>query len=189
MHSGKTNSAPPKYSPRQFVSPYSKRPTTGIISFTNEASHLKLLKKYPNRRIYDTSSSSYITVSDIKQMVLNYEAFQVIDSKTGNDLTRTTLLQIITDLENEGNESLLTNKVLMELIRFYGDSMSGVMGKYVEQALCTILGQQDKVREKLKNTLDPTAAIPLFTEATKQYTDFWGNLFTPNSKKDPKNNE
>ena len=118
-------------------------------------------------------------------MVLNYEAFQVVDSKTGADLTRTTLLQIITDLENEGNESLLTNKVLMELIRFYGDSMSGVMGKYVEQSLCAILGQRDKVREKLKSTLDPSAAIPLLTEATKQYTDFWGSLLKPGNKKPP----
>lgn len=151
---------------------------------------MKILKKYPNRRIYDTSSSSYITIHDIKKMVLGYETFKVIDSKTGDDLTRATLLQIITELENEGRESLLTNKVLMELIRFYGDNMSGVLGKYIEQALCTIIGQQDKIREKLKNTLDPTAAIPLLTEATKQYTSFWSGLLKPGKdEKSPEEKE
>ena len=148
---------------------------------------MKLLKKYPNRRIYDTSSSSYTTIHEIKEMVLNYEAFQVVDSKTGADITRSILLQIITELEQEGQESLLTNKVLTEIIRFYGNSMSGVLGPHIEQALCGLLNQQDKVREVLKNTMNKSNPLPLFAEMGKQYTSFWSEVLTPSArkKKDP----
>ncbi len=147
---------------------------------------MKLLKKYPNRRIYDTSSSSYTTIQGIKEMVLNYEAFQVVDSKTGADLTRSILLQIITELEQEGQESLLTNKVLTEIIRFYGNSMSGALRPHIEQALCGLLNQQDKIREVLKKTMNQSGPLPLFAELGKQYTSFWNEILTPaeRNKKD-----
>ena len=96
---------------------------------------MRLLKKYPNRRIYDTEDSRFITLSDVREMVLRHEDFQVLDSKTGNDLTRTTLLQIIADLESEGHASVLTNKILEDLIRFYGDAMGGVLGTLIERSI------------------------------------------------------
>ena len=150
-------------------------------SFKEATATVKLLKKYPNRRIYDTSTSSYITIADIRQMVLNYERFQVIDSKTGADLTRATLLQIITELESEGRESLLTDKVLEELIRFYGDNMSSLLGKYVEQAICGLINQQNKIREQVKQTIDKSTPLPLLSEMTKQYANFWKDLFSSQS--------
>jgi len=142
---------------------------------------LKLLKKYPNRRIYDTTASRFITNNDVRQMVLNYEAFQVVDSKTGDDLTRATLLQIITEQEDQGRGSLLTNRVLEELIRFYGDHMSEQLGGYLETALCTLLEQHRKVRGQMKQMLS-LSPVPLVTEITKQYTRFWKGILSPTKK-------
>ena len=103
---------------------------------------MRLLKKYPNRRIYDTEESRFITLSDVREMVLRHEDFQVIDSKSGADLTRTTLLQIIADLESEGHASVLTNKILEDLIRFYGDAMGGVLGTLIERSIAAAPAQE-----------------------------------------------
>jgi polyhydroxyalkanoate synthesis repressor PhaR len=81
---------------------------------------LRILKKYPNRRIYDTHTSKFVTLADIQQLVVEREPFKVVHSKTENDLTRSVLIQIITEMESEGHEYLLTNRVLEELFRFYG---------------------------------------------------------------------
>ncbi len=145
---------------------------------------MKLLKKYPNRRIYDTSVSRFITNSDVRQMVLDYQAFQVLDSKTGEDLTRATLLQIITEQEEQGRSSLLTNRVLEELIRFYGDHMSAELGGYLETAICTLLEQQSKLRGQMKQMFE-LSPVPLVTEMTKQYTRFWKSILTPTNRRKP----
>lgn len=112
---------------------------------------MRTLKKYPNRRIYDTSKSAYITLADVRQMVIDRQAFKVIDSRTGDDLTRAVLLQVIAEMEAEGHESLLTNRVLEELIRFYGDRMVGVLGPFLERQVVGFLSQQDRLREHLRN--------------------------------------
>ncbi len=93
---------------------------------------LRLIKKYPNRRLYDTKTSSYITLADVKQMVLKQEEFQVVDAKSGDDLTRQILLQIILD-EESGGVPMFSSNVLSQLIRFYGNAMQGVMGTYLEK--------------------------------------------------------
>jgi polyhydroxyalkanoate synthesis repressor PhaR len=114
---------------------------------------LRLLKKYPNRRIYDTQASRFITLADVRQIVISREPFQVIHSKTGKDLTRNTLLQIISEMEEEGHESLLTNRILEELIRFYGDSMVQLMAPYLEQQILRYLSAQDQLRNKFTRAL------------------------------------
>ncbi len=94
----------------------------------------RVIKKYPNRRLYDTDASSYITLADIKQMVMNSEPCMVVDAKTGEDLTRSILLQII--LEEEANGSpMFTAPVLANIIRFYGHAMQGFMGGYLEKSM------------------------------------------------------
>jgi polyhydroxyalkanoate synthesis repressor PhaR len=93
---------------------------------------LRLIKKYPNRRLYDTKTSSYITLADVKQMVLKQEEFQVIDAKSGDDLTRAILLQIILD-EESGGMPLFSSDLLSQLIRSYGNAMQGMMGTYLER--------------------------------------------------------
>src|SRR6186997_2132438 len=86
--------------------------------------HLRLIKKYPNRRLYDTKTSSYITLADVKQMVLKQEEFQVVDAKSGEDLTRQILLQIILE-EESGGVPMFSSTLLSQLIRSYGNAMQG----------------------------------------------------------------
>ena len=88
---------------------------------------VRTLKKYPNRRLYDTQASTYITLTDVKRMVLAQEVFEVRDAKTGEDLTRSILLQIILE-EESGGVPMFSSQALAQIIRFYGHAMQGVMG-------------------------------------------------------------
>ena len=110
---------------------------------------MRVLKKYPNRRIYDTETSKFVALADIRQMIVDRESIQVLHSKTGKDLTRSVLMQVITEMEQEGHASLLTNRVLEELIRFYGDKIVAMMGPYLEQQILQSLASQDQIREHL----------------------------------------
>ena len=96
------------------------------------AESLRLIKKYPNRRLYDTQTSSYITLADVKELVLKHEEFQVIDAKTGEDLTRQILLQIILE-EESGGMPMFSSDLLSQMIRSYGSAMQGFMGTYLEK--------------------------------------------------------
>jgi polyhydroxyalkanoate synthesis repressor PhaR len=97
-------------------------------------SRLRLIKKYPNRRLYDTKTSSYITLADVKQMVLKEEEFRVIDAKSGDELTRPILLQIILE-EESGGVPMFSSDLLSQMIRSYGSAMQGFMGSYLEKNL------------------------------------------------------
>ncbi|CAM8663620.1 PHA_reg_PhaR, polyhydroxyalkanoate synthesis repressor PhaR [Comamonadaceae bacterium] len=101
----------------------------------------RVIKKYPNRRLYDTDTSTYITMAEIKQLVMDSETFAVVDAKTGDDLTRSILLQII--LEEEANGSpMFTTPVLSNIIRFYGHAMQGMMGGYLEKNMQALMEMQ-----------------------------------------------
>ncbi|MEY3123756.1 MAG: polyhydroxyalkanoate synthesis repressor PhaR [Pseudomonadota bacterium] len=102
---------------------------------------IRVIKKYPNRRLYDTDTSSYITITEIKRLVMDSEPFMVRDAKTGEDLTRSILLQII--LEEEANGSpMFTTPVLSNIIRFYGHAMQGMMGGYLEKNIQALMDLQ-----------------------------------------------
>jgi polyhydroxyalkanoate synthesis repressor PhaR len=102
---------------------------------------VRVIKKYPNRRLYDTDTSSYITLAEVKQLVMDSEPFAVLDVKTGEDLTRSILLQII--LEEEANGSpMFTTPVLANIIRFYGHTMQGMMGGYLEKNIQALMDMQ-----------------------------------------------
>jgi polyhydroxyalkanoate synthesis repressor PhaR len=103
----------------------------------------RVLKKYPNRRLYDTRSSSYITLADVKDMVLKLEDFEVRDAKSGEDLTRSILLQIILE-EESGGVPMFSSQMLAQMIRFYGHSMQGMMGAYLEKNLQTFVELQKR---------------------------------------------
>jgi len=111
------------------------------------AEKLRLIKKYPNRRLYDTRTSTYITLSDVKALVLHHEDFQVVDVKTGEDLTRGVLLQIILE-EEAGGAPMFTSDLLSQMIRFYGNAMQGMMGKYIEGNIKTFSDIQAKFKEQ-----------------------------------------
>ncbi len=101
----------------------------------------RIIKKYPNRRLYDTDTSSYITLTEIKQLVMDSEAFAVLDAKTGEDLTRSILLQIILE-EEAGGTPMFTAPVLSHIIRFYGHAMQGMMGGYLEKNIQALMDMQ-----------------------------------------------
>lgn len=104
-------------------------------------SRQRVIKKYPNRRLYDTDTSSYITLAEIKQLVMDNEPCTVVDAKTGEDLTRSILLQII--LEEEANGTpMFTAPVLAHIIRFYGHAMQGLMGGYLEKNMQALMEMQ-----------------------------------------------
>lgn len=110
-------------------------------SSTDKTSNQRVIKKYPNRRLYDTDTSSYITLSEIKQLVMENEPCVVVEAKTGEDLTRSILMQII--LEEEANGSpMFTAPVLANIIRFYGHAMQGLMGGYLEKNMQALMEMQ-----------------------------------------------
>jgi polyhydroxyalkanoate synthesis repressor PhaR len=113
------------------------------------ATPVRLIKKYPNRRLYDTQTSTYITLADVKQLVLDHENFQVVDAKSGEDLTRPILLQIILEEEAAGMP-MFSAPMLSQVIRFYGNAMQGMMGSYLEKNIQAFIDIQSKLQEQSK---------------------------------------
>ena len=109
----------------------------------------RVLKKYPNRRLYDTRTSSYITLVDVKKMVLGGQDFVVRDAKTGEDLTRSILLQIILE-EETGGVPMFSSSMLAQVIRFYGHAMQGLMGSYLEKNIQTFAELQARLGDPAK---------------------------------------
>ena len=107
----------------------------------------RIIKKYPNRRLYDTQTSSYITLAEIKQLVMASEPFVVRDAKSGEDLTRSILLQIILE-EEAGGTPMFSTSVLANIIRFYGHAMQGFMGGYLEKNIQTLQELQSRLAEQ-----------------------------------------
>lgn len=115
------------------------------------------LKKYPNRRLYDMTQSKYVTVDDVRKLIVKGESIEVIDSKNENDLTRSVLLQILAEQEQKGHGTVLTNRTIEQLIRFYGDSLGRVVSRYIEEAMSAFIEQQDLYRNRMRqfNALNP----------------------------------
>ena len=119
----------------------------------------RVIKKYPNRRLYDTQTSSYITLADVKQMVLDGETFEVRDAKSADDLTRSILLQIILE-EETGGAPMFSAQMLSQLIRFYGHAMQGMMGSYLETHMQTFVDLQTRLAEQTQGVYDPQSFTP-----------------------------
>ncbi|MBC7715564.1 MAG: polyhydroxyalkanoate synthesis repressor PhaR [Pseudorhodobacter sp.] len=119
----------------------------------------RVLKKYPNRRLYDTETSSYITLADVKKMVMAGQTFVVRDAKTADDLTRSILLQIILE-EETGGVPMFSSQSLAQIIRFYGQAMQGMMGSYLEHNLQAFTDIQARVSEQSQGLYDPKAMSP-----------------------------
>ncbi|HZR74356.1 polyhydroxyalkanoate synthesis repressor PhaR [Bradyrhizobium sp.] len=119
------------------------------------------IKKYANRRLYNTGTSTYVTLEDLAAMVKEGEDFLVYDAKTGDDITRSVLAQIIFEQENKAGQNLLPTTFLRQLIRFYGDSMQMVVPKYLEQSIDTLTREQEKFRKQIADTFSGTPFAPL----------------------------
>jgi polyhydroxyalkanoate synthesis repressor PhaR len=120
----------------------------------------RVIKKYPNRRLYDTTESRYITLGDIRRLVVDRIEFVVIDKKTQEDITRSILLQVIAEQEH-GGEPLMSRDFLSQIIRSYGGQMQGMIGSYLEQSLKLFATQQREVRDRVKSMVgvDPIDAV------------------------------
>jgi polyhydroxyalkanoate synthesis repressor PhaR len=135
------------------------------------AEQVRLIKKYPNRRLYDTRTSTYITLVDVKELVLKHEEFQVVDAKSGDDLTRSILLQIILEEEAAG-APMFSSDVLAQMIRFYGNAMQGMMGKYLENNVQAFTDMQKKLQDQAKNIYGENPVMN--KELWSQFLNFQG---------------
>ena len=124
----------------------------------------RIIKKYPNRRLYDTETSTYITLADVKDLVLQYKEFQVQDAKSGEDLTRSILLQIILE-EESGGVPMFSSDMLANIIRYYGHAMQGLMGSYLERSIFAFHEAQKRFQEQAQS---------LYGELPKAPADAWG---------------
>jgi len=132
---------------------------------------VRVIKKYPNRRLYDTEISSYITIEDVRQLIIEGVEFEVRDAKTGDDLTRQVLLQIIAEHEQNG-EPMLSTQLLSQIIRFYGDSLQGFMGSYLERSMHMFLEQQQQFRQQMSGLIGQ-APWTMLNQLTEKNLEMW----------------
>ena len=131
----------------------------------------RLIKKYPNRRLYDTKTSTYITLVDVKTLVLQNEPFEVIDAKSGENLTRSILLQIILE-EEAGGAPMFTADVLSQMIRFYGNALQGMLGKYLENNIKAFSDMQSRLKDQARALYGENA--PMNQDLLAQFINFQG---------------
>lgn len=154
---------------------------------TNTPETTRLIKKYPNRRLYDTQTSAYITLADVKQLVLSNETLQVIDAKSEEDITRSVLLQIILE-EETGSMPMFSANALAQIIRFHGSAMQGLMGSYIEKNIQAFIEIQERMAEQSKGLygtqMGPEAwtqfmagQTPVLQNAMNTYIEQSKNLF------------
>lgn len=138
----------------------------------------RIIRKYPNRRLYDTATAQFINTDALRDMVIQGELFRVLDSKTKKDLTRQTLLQVVTEAEEKG-DPLLSEEVLRQMIRFYGSVMQSAFRPYLERSIIQFLGHQEKWQRQLDTLFQegPLGALQdvakVQGEVAKQWTRMW----------------
>lgn len=137
-------------------------------------SDLRLIKKYPNRRLYDTRISRYITLEEIRQLVLDGEEFQVIDKSSGKDITRSILLQVIAEQEGLG-KTIFSTQLLSRIIRFYDDNLQGVMSGYLESSMEVFESRQQSLRDQLRNIREQIPISQLI-DKSKDNANLWKAL-------------
>lgn len=134
----------------------------------------RIIKKYPNRRLYDTAESKYITLEDVRRLVVDDVAFCVIDKKTGEDITRVILLQIISEQEHYG-DPIFTTDILQKIICFYGDSVQKLATDFFQQSMAMLNEQQNLLRSQLDTAVggNPLAG---FSEITQRNMEMWRRM-------------
>jgi len=135
-----------------------------------------IIKKYANRRLYNTGTSTYVTLEDLAGMVKNGEDFTVVDAKTGEDITRSVLTQIIFEQENKG-QNLLPITFLRQLIRFYGDSIQNLIPTYLDFSIDSLVREQEKLRSQVTSAFGPNAfgpgALDAINEQVRRNTEMF----------------
>lgn len=142
---------------------------------------VRVIRKYPNRRLYDTQTSAYITLEGVRRLVLDGVPFQVVDSRSKEDITRAILLQIISTMETRGSP-VFSTELLQQIIRFYGDALQGLLGAFLQNSLTTFTQQQGRFR----SSSDPVALMAEMTEKNLALWSAWIPRTTAAKKSDPK---
>ena len=157
---------------------------------TSSAKNATVIKKYANRRLYNTATSTYVTLEDLSKMVKEGSDFIVYDAKTGEDITRSVLTQIIFEEEGKEGNTMLPVNFLRQLIRFYGDSMQGMVPGYLEFSMGNLTREQDKLRQSMPQTMSGAFSgdalktmedaakrnMALFQDSLKMFAPFGGGL-------------
>ena len=141
----------------------------------------RLIKKYPNRRLYDTSASRYITLEEIRNLVLEHVRLQVIDARSGEDLTNQILLQVISSQE-AGQAPFLTTEILQGIIRFHNHPMQQSIREFIEKAFAFYTAHQADFAQHLKNFATPGNPLSDIQKMAQKNMDFWQSFFDPNKK-------
>lgn len=143
---------------------------------------LIIIKRYPNRRLYDTTKSHYVNLDYIRELVISNQEFKVVDSKTSEDKTRSILVQIISEEETSERQSLLTNTLLKHLICFYGNDNQDYLQQFLEQSLAAFIEHQDDIL-KLSNDINKNSPFGLFSSIVEQNMNIWTKFQKPADKK------
>jgi polyhydroxyalkanoate synthesis repressor PhaR len=171
----------------------SSRPKAGrAMSTASKSDGPVKIKKYANRRLYNTGTSTYVTLEDLATMVKSGEDFAVEDAKTGEDITRSVLVQIISEQENkEGAQNLLPINFLRQLIRFYGDSMQMLVPRYLETSIDSLTREQQKFRDQMSQALGVSGFGALDDTVRRNMEVFQRafSMFTPFARRDDETGE
>lgn len=143
---------------------------------------LIIIKRYPNRRLYDTTKSHYVNLDYIRELVISNQEFKIVDSKTSEDKTRSILVQIISEEETSERQSLLTNTLLKRLICFYGNDNQDYLQEFLEQSLAAFIEHQDDIL-KLSNDINKNSPFGLFSSIVEQNMNIWTKFQKPTDKK------
>lgn len=134
----------------------------------------RVIKKYANRRLYDAASSRHVTLEDLRKLIVAGERIKVVEDKSGEDITRSILLQIIADQEQFG-QPILSTPTLEAIIRFYGNALQGFMGRYLEQSVATFVQQQQALQSQINKLIGGTPLAP-FGDLMQQNLALWQQM-------------
>ncbi len=134
----------------------------------------RIIKKYPNRRLYDTAVSKYVALDDIKRLVLDGVSPRVVDAKSGEDITRTILLQIIVEQEDRG-QPILTVELMEKIIRFYGDALQALMATFLERSVDSFIAQQEVLHQQVAELMERTP-VSVLTEMADHNMEMWRSM-------------
>jgi polyhydroxyalkanoate synthesis repressor PhaR len=134
----------------------------------------RIITRYANRRLYDTAASRHVTLEDIRKLILNGEQIRVVDNRTGEDVTRTMLLQIVAEQEQHG-KPILSTQLLHSILRFYGTAMEDLTAQYLEKSVEHLLRQQEMMRAQMTKMMNVAPMADLL-EIARQNMNSWGDL-------------
>ena len=137
-------------------------------------SEARIIKKYANRRLYDTAESRYIALDDIRQLVMDGAQFRVVDARSGDDITRSILLQIIVEQEEKG-QPILSTRLLEQLIRYYGDNLQAFVGAYLEKSMDFFIKEQTVLQDQMQSLLQ-AAPSSVWKQMAERNLNLWRDM-------------